>query len=61
MLGTRRDYHLSTDQPILRRNRRRRKRRGDAERMEASFWRSFDLEKLARDWRGSLGRPAAVR
>lgn len=60
MIRKTRDYTLSADQPILRRNRKRRKRAADAERMEATFWRSFDLEKLARDWREALPRAATA-
>ena len=61
MLRKPREYTLSADQPILKRSRRRRKRAADSERMEASFWRTFDLEKLSRDWRRALRQPAAAR
>src|SRR5687768_5102301 len=46
---------LQKDQPVLR--RRPRRRRADAEtvaRLQKDFWKHFDLEKFAMDWRGGL-------
>ncbi|MEX2570164.1 MAG: hypothetical protein WD737_02595 [Gemmatimonadota bacterium] len=49
---------LAKDQPILRRNRRRRKSRPvSLERLQRDFWKHFDLEKFASDWRSEIGRP----
>ena len=47
---------LAKDQPILRRARRRKP--ADAsqlERLQRDFWRYFDLEKFATDWRNGVG------
>lgn len=60
MLSNRRDYNLSNEQPILRLSRKRRKRAADSERMEITFWKNFELEKLARDWQRALHAPAAA-
>ena len=44
------------EQPILRRRHRRAKRRAaDVERIQGDFWRHFDLEKFASDWRSGVG------
>jgi hypothetical protein len=48
---------LQKDQPILR--RRRRRRRNDAasmDRLKKDFWKHFDLEKFAMDWRLGVGK-----
>lgn len=58
MIPVRRQYQLSPDQPILQRNRRRR-RAAVRVRPETDFWKHFDVEKLARDWRLGLGKKSA--
>ena len=52
---------LAKDQPILRRRRRRKGVSAEQiERLQRDFWRYFDLEKFANDWRSGVGiRPAA--
>jgi hypothetical protein len=52
---------LAKDQPILRRRRRRKATNADqVERIQRDFWKHFDLEKFAGDWRRGVGlRPAA--
>lgn len=53
---------LQKDQPVLR--RRRRARRADAEtmaRLQKDFWKHFDLEKFAMDWRMGVGKPQTGR
>lgn len=58
MIPDRRTYALSKDQPILKRARARGRVPIAAQRpeqVEADFWRSFDLEKFARDWRRGVG------
>jgi hypothetical protein len=52
----RRSYSLSKDQPILQQARRRRSHLSRVNRPESEFWKSFNLEKFARDW----GRQLAV-
>lgn len=50
------------DQPILR--RRRRRRRVDAatmDRVKKDFWKHFDLEKFATDWRLGVGNAIPSR
>lgn len=52
---------LAKDQPILR--RRRRRRAVTAERLEMiqrDFWKHFDLEKFAMDWRRGVGLKSAA-
>lgn len=52
MIPDRRTYSLSQDQPILREARRHRKGTArDRDAMEAEFWKNFNLDKLARDWK----------
>ena len=56
-------YHpvrLAKDQPILRRARRRKSRPLDLERIQRDFWRHFDLEKFATDWRSGVGATPAA-
>ena len=48
---------LSKEQPILDQARRKRRKRAGRENLEVEFWRHFDLEKLARNWRSAVGRP----
>ena len=48
------------DQPIL----RRRRRRVDIvrpDRVKADFWKHFDLEKFAMDWRRGIGKTGSTR
>ena len=49
---------LAKDQPILERARRRPARRQP--RPETDFWRHFDLDKFARDWRRGAGSSRAA-
>jgi hypothetical protein len=47
---------LAKDQPILRRKPRTKPvRPADIERLQSDFWRHFDLEKFASDWRRGVG------
>lgn len=47
MIPDRRAYSLSPDQPILQRNRRRRRKAAThSPRSEIDFWKLFDVEKL---------------
>ena len=56
----RRSYTLSKDQPILQQARRRREAHPRApQRTESDFWKSFNLEKFARDWGRGLGKRSA--
>lgn len=58
MIQSRREYSLSSDQPILKRARARRRHTIDHERAERDFWRNFDLDKLARPWHAGVAHPA---
>jgi hypothetical protein len=52
-----RGFTLAEQQPILEKARApRRPRRTAPERAESEFWRSFNLEKFAADWRRGVGR-----
>ncbi len=47
---------LAKDQPILRQRRRSRRPSAAAvERLQKDYWRFFDLEKFANDWRRGVG------
>jgi hypothetical protein len=60
MLTERRNFTLAKDQPILRSSRRRSRAKGqDREHLEIDFWKSFNLEKFARDWQRGVGRRKA--
>lgn len=49
---------LAKDQPILRRRRRRRSSsEKQMDRIQKDFWKYFDLEKFATDWRRGVGLP----
>ena len=55
-----REFKLAREQPILKRARRRRALlAAPPRRPETDFWRSFNLDKLARDWRRGPGRARA--
>ncbi|MEX2582067.1 MAG: hypothetical protein WD766_02265 [Gemmatimonadota bacterium] len=56
------NYHpvRLADQPILRRRRRRKSKPIDMERLQRDFWKHFDLEKFASDWREGVGRRTAA-
>lgn len=47
-------YSLAKDQPILQQARRRRSHLARANRPESTFWKSFNLDKFARDWSRQL-------
>lgn len=50
---------LAKDQPILRRRRRRRSpSTREIELIQKDFWKFFDLEKFATDWRRGVGLPS---
>lgn len=50
---------LAKDQPILRRRRRKRVSPYRVEKIQRDFWKNFDLDKFAQDWRRGIGlRPA---
>lgn len=52
---------LAKNQPILQRRRRRRTATAvDLERLQRDFWKHFDLEKFARDWRRGVGKTSAA-
>jgi hypothetical protein len=47
---------LAKDQPILRQRRKRKPvSAATLERLQKDFWKHFDLEKFARDWRVGVG------
>lgn len=57
MITHRRTFEISKDQPHLRRGRPARRRVTlDPARAEADFWRSFNLDKFAKDWRRGVGK-----
>jgi hypothetical protein len=58
MITTRPTVRLAKEQPILRRRRRRRTKPIDMAKVQRDFWRHFDLEKFASDWRRGIGLPA---
>ena len=57
MITHRRTFEIAKDQPFLRQRRLPRRAAGrEPSRPEADFWRSFNLEKFAQDWRLGVGR-----
>jgi hypothetical protein len=60
MISHRRNFEIAREQPHLRPRRTgRRARVVDPVRAEIDFWRSFNLEKFAQDWRRGVGKVAA--
>ena len=55
-----RPVRLAKDQPIMKRRARRKSRPVDLERIQRDFWKHFDLEKFASDWRGGVGARSAA-
>ena len=52
---------LAKDQPILRRRRRRKAPSAEQlERLQRDFWKNFDLDKFAADWRRGVGVRSAA-
>ena len=47
---------ISKDQPLLRRKPRRGGKVDRSGRAEVDFWKHFNLEKFASDWRRGLGK-----
>lgn len=57
MFTNRRSYALAKDQPILEQARRRRRgRKATSRRTEADFWKTFNIDKFAADWRRGVGK-----
>lgn len=47
---------LSKDQPLLRRKPRRAPKGGRTDRAEIDFWKHFNVDKFAQDWRRGVGK-----